>query len=262
MFEEIIAVDAAAWQTQEPFDGVIFDCDGTLTSIEGIDHLASFNHVSDEVERLTVIAMEQGKMNQELYEKRLQLVKPSKDQVYQLAEDYCAHTTPNSRQLIDILRSFGKAVYIVSAGLTPCVEYLAQELGLPKEHVFAVDVSFDEKGQYRGFDRHSPLISSHGKIDIVKQLKEKYPRLLLVGDGMNDLNAKDHVARFVGFGGAFARKTVQEKSSFYITVNDFSALLPLVLTRGEQEALSHSSHALYAAGMEYLNHHDVTLKEC
>lgn len=260
MFDEMVAVDATTWQIAEPFDAVIFDCDGTLTSIEGIDRLAAYNHVSEEVEKLTVLAMEQGKMDQELYAKRLDLVKPSKAQIYQLAEDYYEYMTPNSQQSIDILRSFGKAVYVVSAGLTPCVEYLAVHYGLPKDHVYAVDLHFDEAGQYKSFDHHSPLITSGGKVEIVEQLRHKHERLVLIGDGMNDLSTLDHVDRFVGFGGSFVRQRVQEKSPFYITVNDFSALLPLVLTAQEEKELSDSSNEIYTAGLDHIVNHGVILR--
>jgi phosphoserine phosphatase len=33
------------WQLQHPLDAVVFDCDGTLSQIEGIDALAEKNDV-------------------------------------------------------------------------------------------------------------------------------------------------------------------------------------------------------------------------
>jgi phosphoserine phosphatase len=49
----------AEWQPTIPFDAVIFDCDGTLSAVEGIDELAEKNAVGREVKALTQIAMGQ-----------------------------------------------------------------------------------------------------------------------------------------------------------------------------------------------------------
>lgn len=43
-----------------PVDAVISDCDGTLSTIEGIDELARMNDVYAEISQLTQAAMTQG----------------------------------------------------------------------------------------------------------------------------------------------------------------------------------------------------------
>ncbi len=69
-----------------PIDCIIFDCDGTLTAIEGIDALAEKNGVSQEVSALTAYAMGQAGINPDIYQQRLGLVRPTSSQVQQLAE--------------------------------------------------------------------------------------------------------------------------------------------------------------------------------
>lgn len=261
MFDEMIAVDATQWQTTEPFDAIIFDCDGTLTAIEGIDELALYNNVAKEVEQLTIIAMEKGQMTESLYQQRLDLVKPTKSQIYQLATAYREHVVKNAQSVIDIFKSFGKKVYIISAGLTPSVVNLAEFLAIPESQVYAVDISFDNDDHYVDFDHSSPLITTHGKQNIIKQLKQTHENIFLTGDGMNDLNAKEYVDRFVGFGGVFVRESVRSQSQFYITSKDFAALLPLVLTYDEEQQLSLSSQELFQRGLKFINQQQTIIKE-
>src|SRR5579863_8629398 len=94
------------WQLTAPINTIVFDCDGTLSSIEGIDELAKSNGASEQVKSLTATAMGQLGMNLELYEKRLELVNPTRDEVNLLADQYYAHRTQDIETIIDIFRSF------------------------------------------------------------------------------------------------------------------------------------------------------------
>ena len=87
------------WQLSVPLDAIIFDCDGTLSAIEGIDELARYNNVNKHVEALTKFAMERGAMNEELYRERLQLVQPSRQQIDELVESYIAHAIKNASSM-------------------------------------------------------------------------------------------------------------------------------------------------------------------
>jgi phosphoserine phosphatase len=222
------------WQLSEPLDAIVFDCDGTLSAIEGIDELARYNNVNKHVEALTKLAMEKGAMDEHLYQKRLQLVKPSQAQIEQLTESYIAHAIKNAANVITCLQALGKAVYVISAGLYPAVCGFVKRLGVAEDHIYAVPIVFDEHHQYHDFDHHSVLINNNGKCEIVEQLKQTHPRILLMGDGMNDLATKHLVQRFVAYGGAFERPRFEKTEEFYIKVNDLVALLPLCLTEQEK----------------------------
>lgn len=234
----------------EPFSAIIFDCDGTLSSIEGIDYLAELRGVYKEVSYLTHEAMAHTGLTPALYQKRLAFVKPSKEDIQQLGCAYCEHLMPNAFQVISALSAQKKSIYIVSAGLQPAVEYLAIHLNIPLANVKAVNIFFDVKHAYQDFDLNSPLIHNQGKATIVKEIQKKHPRILYVGDGLNDLAVKPYVSRFVGFGGAFFRENIKKESDFYIT--GFAALLPLALTAPESAQLSPGNILLYEHGKTLL----------
>jgi phosphoserine phosphatase len=240
------------WQLETPIDSVIFDCDGTLSTIEGIDELARKNNIGNLVESLTADAMGKTGLNQSLYEKRLNLVKPTKQQVAELGNDYASNLVPDIKTVISILYKLKKEIYIISAGLLPSVVSLGTSLNIPRENIFAVDITFDDAGNYLDFDKSSPLCNRDGKREIIAQLKDKHKNIAFVGDGLNDLAAYDLVLRFVGFGGFYYRKNIAERCKYYITVPSMSPLLPLVLTHNEYEKLNPKEKELYQKGMEGL----------
>lgn len=220
----------------KPLDAIAFDCDGTLSSIEGIDELAEYNGVAAEVKQLTAEAMNRG-INTYLYQQRLDKVRPTRAQVVQVGHEYALHVTAHAQEVIRLLQHAGKAVYILSAGLRPAVELFAGFLGVPVDHVFAVDVRFESpSGNYRSFDRDSPLTTSQGKATIVNQLKRDHPRIALVGDGMNDFLSAYAATYFIGFGGHYYRDTLAVRSPAFIRCADLLPVLLLCLTAEEQRA--------------------------
>lgn len=238
-------MQSPSWQLQTPIDAVIFDCDGTLSSIEGIDELAKNNGTTDIVQRLTADAMGKSGITPELYEKRLALVQPTQTQVLALGQQYIAHAVPEVGEIIQLLKRLNKTVYIVSAGLKPAVIQFADSLRVPAQNVFAVDVQFDAEGCYVDFDRHSTLIDRQGKREVVMQIKKQHPELAFVGDGLNDLAVRDLVARFVGYGGSYYRENIAVQCDFYIKTFSMATLLPLVLTPSEVNGLNEEDNTFY-----------------
>ena len=216
-----------------PIDAVVFDCDGTLTSIEGIDRLAEYNGVGELVSKMTADAMSKTGLNPLLYETRLNLVKPTAKQLKRLAEDYFEHRTPDIISVIQTLQKLNKAIYVISGGLTPAVLPFAQQLGVHPARVFAVNITFDQCGVYQDFDRTSPLIHGDGKRVILEKIKQIHPRVVFAGDGLNDFAAQDMVTRFVGYGGAYYRENIQKRCEFYITSKSMNPLLDFCLTQNE-----------------------------
>jgi phosphoserine phosphatase len=194
-----------------PIDAVIFDCDGTLTHIEGIDELARMNGVDQQVTVLTAEAMGGSGLNPDLFQKRLSLVLPTAAQVRELGDLYFAHKTPGLLQVLQTLNALGKTIYIVSAGLTLTVAGFGNQLSVNPANIFAVDIYFDEAGNYRDFDRNSPLIHADGKRSIVQNLKQRHSQIAYVGDGLNDYAVYDLVTRFIGYGGAFYRESIANR---------------------------------------------------
>lgn len=248
-----------SWQINQPFDAIVFDCDGTLSQIEGIDELAVQNGVGDLVKSLTAKAMASTGITDGLYQERLSLVKPHRDQVVALGTAYFKERIPDVDRVIDVLQQLGKAVFILSAGLKLSVDLFAQLLKIPVPHVYAVDIDFDARGNYQDFDRQSPLVRSGGKGELVQQLKSQYPTIMYVGDGANDLDAKPHVARFVGYGGITFRESILAHSDFYIQSLSLASLLALALTQEEASHLSEEDRVIYDKGLALIQDGEIIL---
>lgn len=220
---------------QQPLDAIIFDCDGTLSAIEGIDLLAEHNGVGRQVKELTARAMGETGLTPELYRQRLELVRPTMEQVQTLGIEYILNMTPDTEEVVRILQKSGKQVFIVSAGLYPAVLQLGEKLNIPNGNIFAVDISYDNDGNYRNFDQVSLLTTNNGKREIVYELKKQYSHIGFVGDGLNDISVMDLVTRFVGYGGNCYRKHIEEKCDYYVKEASMASVLPFLLTEDESK---------------------------
>lgn len=225
------------WYLHEPIDAVVFDCDGTLSSIEGINEIASQNGAYERVKALTETAMNTTGLNAHLYEQRLALVKPNQKQLIALGESYYKQQTPDAHEVIRALQQLGKKIYITSAGLYPAVLEFGLRLDIPTENIFAVPIFFDTNGAFSHYDDSSPFIDVNGKHQVVAEIKKRHPRIVYVGDGMNDVCVKDLVIRFVGYGGAYFRENIAAHSDFYIHTPSMTPLLPLCLTALEASTI-------------------------
>lgn len=248
------------WQLSTPLDAIIFDCDGTLSSIEGVDELAKINGAGEAVAALTAEAMGKTGINLALYQERLHLVHPTQNQVENLGQVYFDHQTSDAAKMIQILKRLNKAVYIVSAGLYPAVAVFGDLLGIDRKSIFAVDIQFDGQGQYLDFDRQSPMTHRDGKKEVVRQIKLLHKELGYSGDGLNDLATQDSVTRFVGYGGAYYRQNIADLCQFYVCTPSMAALLPLFLTAEESESLVSTDKQLYQKGIAAIAENKVIIK--
>ncbi len=211
-----------------PFDAVVFDCDGTLSSVEGIVELARWNNVEPIVAELTEKAMAETGITQAIYRQRIESTKPTRQQCEQLADHYYQNRTPAIDKVITHCQQQGMAVFVISAGVNPAVQLFAAQLNIPEDHVFAVDLDFDADGNYVDYDHTSPMTTAGGKCIVVEQIKQAFPNLLYVGDGKNDLDVYDDVKCFVGYGGAYYRPNIEQVCEHYITEKSMQPLLALV----------------------------------
>ena len=210
-------------------EAVIFDCDGTLSAIEGITELASLNGKAEVIRELTEKAMGQTGLSLELYQQRLDIVQPTQKQCQQVATSYINNVTPNTKEVISQLQANDIAVYVMSAGVDACVIPFAEYLGVEKENVFSVPINFDNDGNFQGFDLNCPLTSNDGKLMLAKKLKQQHGSIIAVGDGMNDISMKPELKMFIGFGGAFYRESIKKLSDAYISDNDMSEVIKYCL---------------------------------
>ncbi len=211
------------------FEVVCFDCDSTLSRVEGIDELARRNGLFEQVAALTDAAMNGEIALEEVYGQRLDLIKPDKAALDWLADLYIAEMVEGVVETIKTLQDNGKQIHIISGGLRQAILPLAAMLGIAEENVHAVDVFFDSQGDYQDFLRHSPLAVSGGKARICRRLRMRHSSLVMVGDGKTDLEAKLAGAYMIGFGGVVKRPLVQEQADLFIQDVSLTAILPHVL---------------------------------
>jgi phosphoserine phosphatase len=189
------------------FQSVIFDCDSTLSSIEGIEELARDHR--EEIARLTDLAMNGLVPLEEVYGRRLDLIGPSRAAVEAIGARYIETLVPGAAETVRRLQQAGAIVQVLSGGLGPAVRMLARHLGIDDARVAAVELRFDPSGRYAGFDTASPLARSGGKRRWVETTGAALPRpMLLVGDGATDLEARPVLDAFAAFTGVVTREAV------------------------------------------------------
>ncbi|NOZ56540.1 MAG: HAD-IB family phosphatase [Calditrichaeota bacterium] len=253
-----------------PYQHIFFDCDSTLTQIEGIDELADLVGKGDEVRELTRLAME-GKIDlEEALKRRLELLRPTRGQIEELGELYVRRLVPDAREVVRALVFLGRRVYIVSGGFVLALRRLAAHLGIPQANVLGVDLWFDElqgewfryhKHQYRpnpeerylALDHSKPTVRSTGKATAIRNLGSLDGGSMLVGDGASDLAAKDAVDLFVGYGGVARRATVEQNADLFLPHPSLAPALALAAGPRDATRLLHSEFAgVLRRGIELL----------
>ena len=224
------------------FDLIFFDCDSTLSTIEGIDELARLKGKEWRVGILTEKAMNGDLDLSEVYGKRLQAIRPTRGQLKAIEERYWETIVPDAQVVLDALRFLGKQVFIISGGLAEPVRGFGKRLGVPPENIRAVELEYDElAGDWWRYSepqtRHGakyldyeegPLTVSSGKPHMINALADgKHGRRLMVGDGASDLAARGVVDLFVGFGGVVARDKVRLEAEAFIHSISIAPILPL-----------------------------------
>lgn len=200
------------------FRFVFFDVDSTLVTIEGIDVLGAGN---PEIARLTERAMNGEIALEEVYALRLEIIRPSRAAVEELAQRYIASLVPGAKQAIETLRDIGVQIHLVTAGIAQAVQPLASHLGVPERAVHAVALRFNAAGDYEDFDRRSFLTRSGGKELVVRDVRARtHGKAAFVGDGASDLEAKPAVDLFIGFGGVHVRPKVKENAAVFAMTFD------------------------------------------
>jgi len=256
------------------YQNVIFDCDSTLSRVEGIDQLANHPDTVRQVVDLTNAAMDGQIELRQVYGKRLNILKPTRGALRLLKQAYKKHQVPDADRLIVALKILGHDIYIVSGGLLDPVREFGLSLGINSKNIRAVAVEFDElsgdwwrqhgsqwEQSYLDYTQ-SDLAESDGKARIIEDLlANKQGRSLLVGDGVSDLLARHAVNLFVGFGGVVQRQRVRDEADVYI---ESESLAPLLLLAGGSDvspnldndsvrSLKQTAHQLIASSALHFN---------
>jgi phosphoserine phosphatase len=232
---------------------VVFDCDSTLSAVEGIDELAAGRRA--EVSALTDAAMRGDVPLESVYGTRLDLIRPDRTLLAALALQYVEALVPDAGAVVAALHAAGIRVRIMSGGLLPAVQAVARVLGVADEDTAAVAIRFDERGAYVGYDEASPLARSAGKRELLRQWRTELAlareAVMMVGDGATDLEAAQAAGIFVAYAGVVERPAVMAAADAVVRSASLSPILPLALGGAPPPP---SANALYERGIALLNH--------
>lgn len=217
------------------------DCDSTLSTIEGIDELArgKGGDVFERVVELTNAAMNGEVPIGEVFPRRMEMIRPDRELCDAVAALYVETIVPGAGEMIRELKEAGWLPVILSGGFAPLIQPLAERLGIA--HVEAVPLYFHEDGSYGGYGEDYPTTRNLGKNEVIREWKQALlpERVVMMGDGMSDLETKPDVDDFIGFGGVVARPKIEQGSDHWLAdMSDRSALKDIISDRslGKREA--------------------------
>ena len=98
-----------------PYGTIVFDCDSTLSTIEGVEDLP--RAAEGAVHALTERGMNGEVPLEAVYGARLELIRPTRDEVAGVGRRYVETLVPGAVELLAALRFLEKRVRIVSGGL-------------------------------------------------------------------------------------------------------------------------------------------------
>ena len=258
------------------FDLIFFDCDSTLSTIEGIDELARMKGKEWRVSVLTDKAMNGDLDLAQVYGKRLQAIRPTRGQLKAIEDLYWEHIVPDAEAVLAALHYLDKEVFIISGGLAEPVRGFGKRLGVPPENIRAVELEYNQLSgdwwrYYEPSTQHTltyldyqvgPLTVSSGKPTMIEALAAgKAGRRLMIGDGMSDLVTRDVVDLFVGFGGVVAREKVRQNAAAFIDSQSLAPVLPLAAgPSGYQHVLGTPHQAIFERGLDLARSGSLTLQ--
>ena len=205
---------------------VFFDCDSTLTRIEGIDYLAKNSKHYQKIKALTNAAMTDGKYDTSMYLERLQQLNLNTEMLFNLADHYWHNQTPGAKEVIAELKSNNYQCYLISAGLNPAVSIFGARLGIEPCNIYAVDYDFQGN-----ITNNIELTTITGKNAIISRIKNnlEHPEsayIFMIGDGANDLVKCADL--LIGFAGNTKRANLIDRFDYYIEKPDLTSVLPII----------------------------------
>ncbi len=197
---------------------LFLDCDSTLSSIEGIDELARLSDpaIFAEVEALTNAAMDGEVPLGEVFRRRMEIIRPDSRMAGEVARLYIEKVVPGAPEFVSAAIGKGWTPVILSGGFAPLIRPLADMLGI--RHIEAVPLHFNELGEYAGYGETYPSTRNLGKNEIIREWKEAMlpRRVVMIGDGISDLETRPDVDLMIGFGGVVRREKVMQGADLWL----------------------------------------------
>jgi D-3-phosphoglycerate dehydrogenase / 2-oxoglutarate reductase len=172
---------------------LVLDFDSTFTKVEALDVLAEHLFASDptrlsdlkSIKDLTELAMSGEIGFGEAITKRIQILRPTRDDIAALAEKLKTEVSASIERNAKVFSQYPGKIRILSGGFHEFIEPVVAEYGIKPEHILANRLIFDDKGVAIGVDQDNPLSKDGGKILALQSWKLS-GNVVMIGDGWTD----------------------------------------------------------------------------
>jgi D-3-phosphoglycerate dehydrogenase len=171
----------------------IFDFDSTLTKVEALDVLAEItlannpkkDAIIQEIIDITNLGIDGEISFTTSLEKRIQLLKANKADLYPLVEALKKQVSKSIESNKAFFEAYANDIYVISCGFKEFIDPIVAEYNIPSERVFANTFEFANDGEIIGFDAANPLSQHNGKIECLKGMNLS-GEIQVIGDGYSD----------------------------------------------------------------------------
>lgn len=175
----------------------ILDFDSTLVGVESLDELAriGMNGPDTDQKMAQFIDLTNRGMNglidfEDSLQQRLALLNVTRNDVKRFAKELKESITDSALECEEWFNENADSIYVLSGGFLDYILPVTDELGIPRNHVFANSFVYDKSGKVIGYDESSYLSRRHGKVLQVADLELPGP-IIMIGDGMTDYEVRE-----------------------------------------------------------------------
>lgn len=201
-------------------DCICFDFDSTICKEEGIDVLAKYYGKEDLVKNITEKAMNGMISFEESLKNRLDIIKPTMAGIKNILDTQPFHLNDGIQSLLEKLKQKNPPcdIYVISGGFQQIIYPIVKKLGISPEKTVSNILLFDSKDNYIGLDNSIPTCVNEGKLKAIQNLIDNkgFKSVVMIGDGVTDLETKPLVDLFIGYGGSVIRDKIKAESDLFV----------------------------------------------
>ena len=158
---------------------------------------------------------------------RIKLLHANQSHLNLLKKELHKKLSPSFRRIKKYIRNHSTQIYVVSGGFTELIYPVVIKFGIPREHIFANEFTFDKTGLINGVDPSKFMAKKPGKIDAVKSLNLN-GTVIAIGDGWTHYQIKESglADYFIAFTESVTRESVIKKGD--IVATSFNDILDFI----------------------------------
>ncbi|WP_443748729.1 phosphoglycerate dehydrogenase [Asticcacaulis solisilvae] len=172
---------------------LILDFDSTFTTVEALDILAELLSAADparaadvaQIKALTDQAMSGEMSFSDALQRRIQILKPTRDDIAALVDVLKTKITASIERNRAVFSDHAGKIRIISGGFHDFIDPVVADFGIDPAYVMANRLTWNADGVAIGLDLTNPLSQDGGKITAVRGLNLDGD-VAMVGDGWTD----------------------------------------------------------------------------